>query len=181
MTNGRDSRTLIVCAILVLTGGAGLPAEEESAEEVRHHVHGHHETHPNTIGVFVGVTAGGEEEDGGREDATGTIGIEYERRLSRLLGIGVVAEFAGGERREHVGVVPLTFRPGRRAKFLVGAGWERAAGSSFFGGETEPLARLGFMYAFDVVPGNHVSPGLNVDFLDGNTLVVVGATIGWGF
>jgi hypothetical protein len=37
------------------------------------------------------------------------------------------------------------------------------------------------MYEFEVVPGNHVSPGVNVDFVDGETLFVVGATIGWGF
>jgi hypothetical protein len=177
----RGLRAMIACASVALTGATGLIAEEESTAEPRHDGQHDHEFHRNNVGVFMGITAGGEEEGGGKEDATGTIGIEYERRLTRILGIGVVAEFAGGERRDHVGVIPLTFKPGRRAKFVVGAGWERSSGSEVFGGETEPLFRLGFMYEFEVVPGNHVSPGINVDFVDGETLVVVGATIGWGF
>ena len=174
-------RAMIACAIVALTSATGLTAQEEPAEEPRHHSGRERETHRNNVGVFVGITAGGEEDGGGKEDATGTIGIEYERRLSRWLGIGVVAEFAGGQRRDHVVVLPLTISPGRRAKFVVGAGWERSSGSEVFGSESEPLVRLGFMYEFEVVPGNHVSPGLNVDFVDGETLVIVGATIGWGF
>jgi hypothetical protein len=174
-------RAIIACAIIASTGATCLPAQEEPAAEPRHDGQRDHEFHRNNVGVFVGITAGGEEEDGGKEDASGTIGIEYERRLTRILGIGVVAEFAGGERRDHVGVIPLTIRPGRRAKFVVGSGWERSSGSEIGDGHTEPLARLGFMYEFEVVPGNHVSPGLNVDIVDGETLVVVGATIGWGF
>jgi hypothetical protein len=172
---------MIACAVVALAGATCLPAHGESAAEPRHDDQRDHEAHRNNVGVFVGITAGGEEEGGGKEDATGTIGLEYERRLSRWLGIGVVAEFAGGQRRDHVGVIPLTLRASRRAKFVVGAGWESSSGSEVFGGETEPLFRLGFMYEFEVVPGNHVSPGINVDFVDGETLVVVGATIGWGF
>jgi hypothetical protein len=174
-------RAMIAGVIVALTGATGLTAQEEPADEPRQHSGREHETHRNNVGVFVGITAGGEEEGGGKEDASGTIGIEYERKLSRWLGIGVVAEFVGGQRRDHVWVLPLTISPGRRAKFVVGAGWERSSGSEVFAGETEPLVRLGFMYEFDVLPGNHVSPGLNVDFVDGETLVIVGATIGWGF
>jgi hypothetical protein len=105
-------RAMIACAIVALTSATGLTAQEEPAEEPRHHSGRDHEAHRNTVGVFVGFTAGGEEEGGGKEDATGTIGIECERRLTRLLGIGA--------------------------------------------GHTEPLARLRFMYEFEVVPGNHV-------------------------
>ena len=174
-------RAMIACVIFTLTGATGLTAQEEPAEVPRHHSGRERETHRNNVGVFVGITAGGEEEGGGKNDASGTIGIEYERKLSRWLAIGVVAEFVGGQRRDHVGVLPLTISPGRRAKFVVGAGWERSSGSEVFAGETEPLVRLGFMYELEVLPGNHISPGLNVDFVDGETLVIVGATIGWGF
>lgn len=30
-------------------------------------------------------------------------------------------------------------------------------------------------------PGNAIRPEVNVDFVDGEQLIVVGATIGWGF
>jgi len=83
-------RAMIACVIVALTGATGLTAQEGPAEVPRHHSGGDHEAHRNNVGVFVGTTAGGEEEGGGKEDATGTIGIEYERRLSRWLGIGVL-------------------------------------------------------------------------------------------
>jgi hypothetical protein len=105
-------RAIIACAIVAVRGATCLPAQEEPAAEPRHDGQRDHEFHRNNVGVFVGITGGGEEEGGGKEDATGTIGIECERRLTRLLGIGA--------------------------------------------GHTEPLARLRFMYEFEVVPGNHV-------------------------
>ena len=77
--------------------------------------------------------------------------------------------------------VPVSFRPGRRAKVVLGLGFERTEGTERFAGETEPLVRVGFSYALEVVPGNSISPEINVDFVDGEALLIVGATIGWGF
>jgi hypothetical protein len=171
----------VVCLAITLLGVTGLSAEDEPVEERSHHVHGDHEIHRNHIGVFLGVTEGGDEEGGGKEDTSATIALEYERRLTRLIGIGVVLDYVGGERRDHVGIIPLSFRPGRHARFVVGPGWERHAGTDGSGAEFEALVRIGFSYAIETVPGNSVSPEINVDFADGETLLIVGATIGWGF
>jgi len=172
--------TSMICLGVVLIGVSALLAEDVPTEQGRHHVHGHHATHPNHIGLFLGVTAGGRE--GGDEgEATATIAFEYERRLSALIGIGFLGEFVGGERRNDAAMVALSFRPWRRPRFVIGAGWERSEAAEHSATETEPLLRLGFGYAFEVVPGNSITPEINLDFVDDETLVVAGVTIGWGF
>jgi hypothetical protein len=162
-------------ALLLLAGAAF--AEEGEVDDRAHHVHGHHEASPNHIGLFLGVTAGGETEGHGKESNSATIAVDYERRFTRLLGAGVIVEFVGGERRAWATGAAVTFRPLQRTKFLMGVGWERQEET----GHTEPLARIGFSYAFQVVPGNSISPEINLDFVDGETVVVAGVTIGWGF
>ncbi len=152
----------------------------ESAEDTQEQAHPQDDHERNDIGVFLGITTGGEEVGGGKEDATGTIGVDYRRRLSRRIGVGFLVEFSGGERRDHVGLVPLTFWLSPRAQLIVGAGWERS-GSEVFGGKSEFLGRLGFGYSIELLPRNTIRPEINVDFVDGEQLVVVGASIGWGF
>jgi hypothetical protein len=169
----RISALRIAAAILAVAAVAPAAADESpGSSSADSHSETTHES--NEIGVFLGATAGGEEEGGGKEDATGTIGIEYRRNVSSKVGVGLLLEFSGGERRNHVGMVPVTFMLGSGAQLIVGAGWERHA-------ETEFLGRLGFGYSIELVPGNSIRPEINVDFVDGEELVVVGASIGWGF
>ena len=168
---GSAIRIAVVIVVLALSASV---AGSEPAEEPSTQSHTHTEHDRNEIGVFLGATAGGEEEGGGKEDTTATIGIEYRRNVSSMVGVGLLLEFSGGERRDHVGMVPVTFMLGSGAQLIVGAGWERHA-------ETKFLGRLGFGYHIGLVPGNMIRPEINVDFVDGEELVVVGVTIGWGF
>ena len=169
------------CACALLVAGAAQAQSEGGDlaiqavhEEPQEQAHARHEHERNEIGVFLGITAGGEKDGGGKEDATATIGIDYRRNVSSKVGVGLLLEFSGGERRDHVGLVPVTFMLGSSAQLIVGAGWERNE-------ETEFLARLGFGYSIELVPGNTIRPEINVDLVDGEWLVVVGASIGWGF
>ncbi|MCZ6832202.1 MAG: hypothetical protein O7F11_00500 [Acidobacteria bacterium] len=168
---GSVLRTAAVIVVLALFTSV---AASEPAEEPLSQSHTHTEHERNEIGVFLGVTTGGEKEGGGKEDATATIGIGYRRNVSRKVGVEFLLEFSGGERRDHVGIVPVNFMVGSGAQLIVGAGWERHE-------ETEFLWRLGFGYSIVLVPGNTIRPEINVDFVDGEVLVVLGASIGWGF
>lgn len=168
----------LVAAVLAI-GSFTLASEEEPTEKDHGNAHTTHAR--NEVGVFLGITTGGEAEGGGKENATATIGLEYRRNLSRRIGVGLLLEFAGGERRDGTIVVPATVFLGSRAELLVAAGVERSKGSEIFAGGDEFLARLGFGYRIPLVPGNVIRPEINVDFVDGEELVVVGATIGWEF
>jgi hypothetical protein len=164
-----------VLALVAFLPATASEANEDSSAET--HEHAEHER--NEIGVFLGVTTGGEAVQGANEDTTATIGIEYRRNLSSIVGLGFLAEYSGGERRNFVGMLPASFMLGSHAQVIVGAGWEQSSGHS--GSGHEFVGRVGFGYSIGLVPGNTIRPEINVDFVDGEELVVVGATIGWGF
>ena len=135
--------------------------ESESDQEVTHNFH------PNFLGLFVGLTGEGRNENGV------TLGIEYERRLNKSFGIGVVAEHSFGDLDFWVYTVPFAYHTGRW-KFYLAPGVEDGA----HGGEF--LVRLGGEYAYEVGAWE-ISPQLDVDFVDGDEVLVLGVTFGKAF
>ncbi len=126
-----------------------------------------HEYHRNLVAVYVGVTS----ED--RRDNGLALGIEYERRLTQSFGVGVLAEHTFGDLDFWVYAVPFAYHTGRW-KFLIAPGVEDGdLGSDF-------LVRVGGDYAFEVGRWEF-APGLDVDFVDGDQVLVVGVSIGRGF
>ena len=132
-----------------------------AAEESRASAHGHHDPH-STIGIFVGDTTER------RRDGF-TLGIEYEYRASRRLGIGLTAEHAGGDFDTNVFVLPVALHEGP---------WKLYAGPGVESGEEgeEPLLRVGVEYGLRV--GEYeVSPQIDLDFVDGERLFVFGLVL----
>ena len=128
------------------------------AEEPGSAAHGHHEPH-SVIGVFIGDTT----ED--RRDGL-TLGLEYEYRATESLGIGFTAEHVSGNFDTNVFVLPIALHNGA---------WKVYAGPGIESGEegSDPLLRVGLEYGFHV--GKYeISPQLDVDFVDGERLIVFG-------
>ena len=121
----------------------------------------------NMLSLFVGIT------DETRRDRGATLGLEYERRLDATLGVGLVAEHVFGDLDFTIFAVPLFIHTGRW-KFLIAPGVE----DSDLG--TEFLLRIGGDYAFEVGRWE-IGPGIDVDFVDGDVVPVVGVIIGRGF
>jgi hypothetical protein len=122
-------RTLVLgLAALALTLTASpLRAQETSpargataarSHEAHGEEHGEEHEHANELGVFVGGTSENDE-------THFTIGVEYERRLSRRLGIGVIAEHVDGV-DAWVFLAPLSFQPSGHLglTFYAGPGFE---------------------------------------------------------
>ena len=151
-------------------------ADEHGAAEEEHSEGEHHDFHRNHLSFFLGVTDGREAEGGGEEDAADTLGLDYERRLTRVFGVGLLLEFVGGDQREGVVGIPVTFHAGRAAKFLLAPGVERNLEIDDY----EFLVRVGFAYDFEVGRIT-LAPALNVDLVDGEQIYVYGVNIGWGF
>jgi hypothetical protein len=138
------------------------------AEESHGEHSGGHEFHQNMLAAFVGVSS----ED--RGDTAFTLGLEYERLLSPSFGLGLVAERAFGDLDFWIYVAPFAFHSGQW-KFYAGPGVEDSDehGSEF-------LFRLGVEYAFEV--GDfEIAPQLDVDFVNGEEVLVLGLVIGKGF
>jgi len=145
------------------------------AQESEHGEAGH-EYHPNHFSFFIGITDGGNAEGDGEENASPTLGLDYERQLSRRFGVGFLADVAAGDRREFVAGIPLVLHAGRSAKIYVAPGIERSKET----GHDETMVRLGFMWSFSVGRMT-LSPALNVDFVNGERIYVPGLNVGWGF
>ena len=123
--------------------------------------------HPNLLALFVGVTYEGSSE------IDLALGIEYERRLNESFGVGVLAKHTFGDLDFWVYAVPFAYHTGRW-KFYVAPGVEDGKHGS------ESLVRLGGEYAFEVGAWE-ISPQLDVDFVDGDEVLVLGVTFGKGF
>lgn len=119
----------------------------------------------NLIEVFAGITV----EDSESEIS---LGATYERRFSDRFGMGVIGEFTEG--REIILAVPFFWHPVEPWRFLI------APGTEMEDGDHEFLVRVGGSYEFEF-SGWSLSPEINLDSVDSDVVVVIGASIGWKF
>lgn len=127
-------------------------AEEAGAEEEKN----------DSLGVFVGITS---EE---RRDKGLALGVEGSHFFTESFGVGGVLEYTFGDIDTLVGAVPLVYRRGK---------WKLYAGPGFESGDashgTEFLVRAGTEYSFEV-GSIEIAPQLNIDIVDGDTVLVGG-------
>jgi hypothetical protein len=107
-----------------------------------------HHAHPNHFAVFAGITTGGDDDHHGEEDAALTVGFDYERRLTNLVGIGVLGDWAFGDRRDWILAVPIFFHISSASKFLIAPGSEQIKGEGPRDDDREFLVRIGYAYEF---------------------------------
>ena len=88
--------------------------------------------------------------------------------------MGFLADFAGGEIDSQVYAVPLTYHAGEKLRLVGAPGIELSHGHSEF------LVRLGAAYDFHRKRLT-ISPTASLDFVGGDTFVVVGVGFGVGF
>lgn len=150
-----------ILAVLLIPASA---AAEEGQDE-----HGSEQSfHANVLGVFLGGT--GEN----RRDADFTLGIEYERRINASFGVGGIIERAFGDHDFWVMVIPFAYHTGAW-KWYVAPGMENKDRHS-----NEFLVRVGLEYVFEV--GKYeLSPQIDVDFVDGEQVYVMGIVFARGF
>ncbi len=158
---------IVVLALLLIVVGAP-PAFAQTGEHESASDHeATHDFHPNLLALFVGVT-----HEGSRENDL-ALGIEYERRLNESFGVGALVEHTFGDLDFCVYAVPVAYHTGCW-KFYIAPGVEDGDHGS------ESLVRLGGEYAY-AVGAWEISPQLDVDFIDGDQVVVLGVTFGKGF
>lgn len=193
---------LFVCLVVVVVTGtavaqehgdgtsaepAGHPSDaEEHGESAGHHEHAFH---PNDVGVFIGAT----DEKG--HDLQFTYGLDYERRFSQHWGVGALVDYAGGDLRNTVLAVPVYWHPGGGWKLIAAPGVElhngRGGGGEHAksdeghgeadGDETHFLFRLGAGYHFHVADHWGVVPTVDLDFVDGEEVLVYGVGLAYGW
>lgn len=123
--------------------------EVEFNEEERHHL---------------SIITGGSALTGESESAF-TLGLDYEYRISRLIGVGIVAEQAFGDLDATTLLAVADIHVWRGFAFQVGPGVE------FIDNESHFVARLGALYEFEFGEGYTVSPQVHYDFSTEDTIV----------
>ena len=175
------TRLFVLAAFVLLASASVSPALGEDVElatgsvpeEVHEEAHEEaHEFHRNWAAVFLGVT----NED--RRDGSPAVGIEYARHFSKPFAIGGILEYTFGDDDFWVVAVPFAYRTGPW-KFYVAPGFE-VEELSDGPGDSELLVRMGVEYAFEI--GKlEIAPQIDVDFVDGDTVFVLGVTLGTSF
>lgn len=140
------------------------PAPGEHAEQHPEH---EEEEGPNAVNVMLGGAF--RRGDGGAF----TLGIDYERRLSRLWGVGAYVDLAFGRRFAFVGGAAGYVHPWRDLVLVVGPGFEHEDG------DTHALVRLGGFYEWEV--GKiWIAPAAYVDIIQHKKPdVILGLNLGW--
>ncbi len=107
------------------------------------------------------------------EETHFTTGLEFGRRLPHRLGVGGAVEYlADGT---WVLAFPVYFHPVGGFKVFTGPGVERDDGENSF------LWRVGAAYSFEFAERYSVTPGLQVDFVGREEVLVFGANFGVRF
>jgi hypothetical protein len=124
----------------------------------------------NDLSLFLGVT---------RADGENgfSVGLDYERRVSRGFGIGGLIEYTGSDFRDLIAAVSLNWHPWKELKVLAAPGVEveREDGSDGF------LFRIGTEYGIALGRGYEVAPALNFDFTSDETAIVYGVSFAKSF
>jgi hypothetical protein len=169
--------------------------QEESAKEAEHEEHGESEghggrgLHKNDFAIFLGAT-----DEHGHETEL-TLGLDYRRQVANRLFVGVLFDYAGGEMRNSVLAATLTWFPVGRLFVTAAPGIEFHEGRrprpgcgcdgtlkseepgefGFFDEDaTYFLFRLGVGWQFPIGQHYGVAPNVNVDFVNGEKVLVYG-------
>lgn len=207
----RSTQLTILAVLLillgVLPGAAGTtPAEEADeevhAEEAEHQEHGEAEGHggrphhKNDFAIFLGFS---DEHDFATEP---TLGVDYRRVVANRLAVGALFEYAGGDQRNSIFAASVTWLPVGRLQLTAAPGVElhRGRGPAVecgCGGALESegpeqtdlfdedarffVFRLGAGWHFPIGQIYGVLPNVNLDFVDGETVLVYGVnfTFAW--
>ena len=160
-----NSRMAMALATALALLASGFACAEETAHDGESHGHA---MHKNLLALFVGGATDK------RRDKGVALGIEYARRLSERFGIGVVVERTFGDLDSMVYAVPFAYHSGAWKAYIAPGIEDRE------GHHTENLVRIGAEYAFKAGSWE-IAPQINLDFVKGNRVFVIGVTFGKGF
>jgi len=172
-------RVLFFFLFAVLLLPAATVADEAHVEAEEHEIR-------HVLSLFLGVT------DEGHGDSEFTQGLEYAYRVTQRWGVGGLVEYAGGDQRNVVGVVPFSWFPHAGWVLLAGPGVEFHNGRETTPpgegqspevdeDETNFVFKVGAAYEFELGRRFMLAPTVNVDFVDGEEVLVYGLHFAFTF
>lgn len=188
----RRPSLMLALLLLVLPWPLASAQEADPAAHRPEEHHGRH--HANHLAFFAGASTLTGEIPEGAPGTAFTLGLEYERRFTRHIGLGFLADYAVGELgRAFLLAVPLWIRPVGGLGLALAPGVEfeeeeakhtetRSSAAEETHTSTHFAFRLGAFYAFPISSMFSLVPQFNADFIGGNgTTLVYGLAFGIGF
>lgn len=179
----RTGTATAIFATILLTGSSVAVAQHSQPSTQGHA--GTHEFHRHHIALFLGATNGVLESGHGEDHGHGTeskkrntdfsIGVDYQYRVHRYLGLGALMDYAAGDLRTTVFAAGAFIRPVGGLQILTAPGFESHAG------KRHALFRLGFYYEFPFADRFALTPNFNIDFVNGEQVYIYGVAFGVGF
>jgi len=200
LTKHRHVPPAILIALLVLFSAP--IAEAEEPDDAHHddaagHETGHHlRDFKNEVAVFLGIT----NEKG--HDNVLTWGLDYKRRIAERWAVGGLFDYAGGELRNAIVAVSVSYWPGLgNLQLFAAPGIELHRGRDKgindpgcgCGKSEEPghggadkdatyfLFRIGVAYDFHIGERFGIVPAINLDFVNNEEVWVYGLNFTYGF
>lgn len=166
----------LLLGVAVFAGSSVLHVSRVAAQEAQAAVAGAEEGNAETrFRNQASLFAGGVTEEG---QVAFTIGVDYERRLGRRIGVGALAEWAFGEARAGVLAAAGYWHPVERVRVVLAAGIADHQEED----EVSFLFRIGADYDFELSPRWSVEPSLNLDLPSGREASwVFGVALGYAF
>jgi len=181
------TRLALGIAIVVATT---LPAVSVAQEHGTEGTEAQEAFHKNHLSLFTGGTT---ESSGGETSTPFSLGLDYERRLSRLVGLAGGGELVfGGEEREALAGLYFLLHVTEGLVLAAGPGLEFAkeghnegdveAEQEESGTSTHAGLRVGIVYEFEVGHRYSIAPSIYTDFIEGKEPTLVwGLAFGVGF
>jgi len=164
--------------LLLLLTAEPAPASGDSADGAKEEPALEDEFHRNHVGLFVGgitsLTRG--------HETSFALGVGYERRFLRWLGLEAWTDGAiGDHERGMIFLLGPVFHPVAGLRIITGVGFEVGGHAEHAGAEVYPVLALGAGYDFQTGP-IILTPELYFDFIGRSTTnLTYGLAIGYGF
>lgn len=177
MKNTIKTMLLFGGTIFVSLAGGYSYAEQQHAEHQQekaeaHEKHGHAIESRHHVSMFLGGTTLLVPDES--DETAFTLGIDYEYRVSPLIGLGFVAERAFGDIEANTLIAAVDIHIYEGWVVQTGLGFER------IDSETNRLVRLGVLYEFEF--GEYtISPQVHYDATNREDSVVFGFAFGRNF
>lgn len=177
-----SARLALVTTIVALAASPAVSVAQEHGAEGAEAEEAFHKNH---LSLFTGGTT---ESSDGSANTTFSAGLDYERRLSRLVGLAGGGELVfGGEEREALVGLYFLLHATEGLVLAAGPGLEFAKeghteGEEESGTETHAGLRVGIVYEFEVGHRYSIAPSIYTDFIEGKEPTFVwGLAFGVGF
>jgi hypothetical protein len=150
----------------------------DEAHQKSAHKEGLHEFHRHHVALLLGNTQSEDSSNGP------SIGVDYEYRFNKWLGIGGLAEYAGGDFDHLLLIVPLYIHPYKGWLFNVAMGMEVHKDHEDHEEDKKKrdwIVRTGVAYQFPIGTRYTIAPEFNLDFSEHETTIAYGFAFGIGF